>query len=136
MTLGLVIVLVYYVIALAGFVAWTYADHARTRRLVGTSADADGRLAPRFARRVAVVLGLVAGVGVALLIALLVSPPPAILVTLAMALVDGLVTFGIAELVLRSWGRLFGTDLLSDLRPEAGAVPPDGPTPSGGRPEA
>ena len=66
MTSNALIVIGYYVVALAGFTAWTYADHARTRRQVSGSAG-DGP-AERFALRVAIVLGVVAAIGVALLL--------------------------------------------------------------------
>jgi hypothetical protein len=122
MTAGIALVLGYYVVALAGFTAWTYSDHARTRRLVEGAAGRGDGLADRFALRVSIVLGALAAIGAGLLLALLLVPAPAFLIVLGVAVVDGLVTFGIALVVLRFWGRWFRTDLLSDLRPAAAAL--------------
>jgi hypothetical protein len=121
-TTGIALVLGYYVVALAGFTAWTYSDHGRTRRLVEDAAAGGDGLADRFALRVSIVLGALAAIGAGLLLALLLEPAPAFPIVLGVALVDGLVTFGVALIVLRSWGRWFRTDLLSDLRPAAAAV--------------
>jgi xanthosine utilization system XapX-like protein len=118
----ILIIIGYYVVALAGFTAWTYADHATTRRLVSTSADQSEHLVGRFVHRVAILLGVVAGLGAGLLLTLLLDPVPAIPVVLGVSLGDGVVTFAFAEIVLRFWGRWFRTDLLADLR-GADAVP-------------
>jgi hypothetical protein len=126
MTFNVLIVLGYYVVALAAFTAWTYADHSRMRRLVAASIDPDDRLAERFARRVAMALGLLAALGTVLLLMLVLDPAPAILVALGVAIVDGAVTAAIAEIVLRFWGRWFRTDLLSDLRPAGAGAPSAG----------
>jgi hypothetical protein len=142
MSPNVLIVVGYYVVALVAFTAWTYADHATTRRAVGTSTDRSDRLVDRFVHRIAAALGVVAAVGTGLLLTLLLDPPPTIVIVLALSLGDGVVTFALAEIVLRFWGRWFGTDLLADLRASGRAHPHDAadsddpPASPGGQPRS
>jgi sterol desaturase/sphingolipid hydroxylase (fatty acid hydroxylase superfamily) len=114
---SVLILLGYYVVAVVVLAIWTYRDHAATKRRVARSADPAGKLASRFTDRIAGLLGVLAAVGSALLLALLLTPAPAIWVVAAISLGDGVVTVVFVEVVLRFWHRWFGVDPLADLRP-------------------
>ena len=123
MTRNILILLGYYAIALAVLVAWTYADHALTRRRAGAPGAATDRSARGFAVRVSALLGVLAGVGAALLLHLLLTPAPATWVLAATGAGVLVLTFAVALLVLRLSRAWFGIDPLAELRGAPGSAP-------------
>jgi hypothetical protein len=117
MARSMTVLLGYYAVALVVVAVWTYRDHAVTALRVRSGRAGAERAAGGFLDRIAVLLGLLASGGAALLLSLLPTPAPVAWIVATAAIADGVVTAGCVELVLRSWLKWFGTDPLADLRP-------------------
>jgi len=114
MTRSILILIGYYVVALVVLVAWTYVDHARTKRRADASGAGADRLAQRFAVRIGVLLGLLAGAGATLMLYLLLTPAVPVWVLAATGGGTLVAGFAVTEVILlRSWS---GVDPLADLR--------------------
>jgi len=131
------IVLGYYLVAITTVAVWTFRDFAATRARVSTTGFGADRLAGRFLARVSALFGLAAGVGAALLMELLMTPPPKVWIVAAITVGDLALTVLGVQLVIRLWPRVAGRDPLEELRPTGGLARDLEPrSPAGAGPEA
>ena len=86
MFLKALVVLGYYLVAMAGVASLTFRDFRATRERVVSDSEGSGRLARGFLTRTSLLFGLAAGIGAVAVVELLMSPAPPVWIVLAVSM--------------------------------------------------